>query len=212
MSDDSNGFELIYFTDPMCSWCYGFAPVIASIADEYADRAPMRLVMGGLRPYQTEPLGAPERQMIRKHWVEVEKRSGQPFDFGFFDRRSFVYDTEPACRAVVIARETTPGSERKLLNAIQHAFYAENQDVTDPEVLARLAGGLGHNRLEFRNSLDDEAMKTRTRVDFLVSQKSGVRGFPTLIAGRKATGYHLVSGGYADLESIAVRLDQLMAA
>ena len=23
--------ELIYFADPMCSWCYGFAPVISAI-------------------------------------------------------------------------------------------------------------------------------------------------------------------------------------
>ncbi len=37
----------------------------------------------------------------------------------------------------------------------------------------------------FRQLLDDEAMKTRTRVDFLVAQKSGVRGFPTLVAGDK---------------------------
>lgn len=212
VSDGTDEFQLIYFTDPMCSWCYGFAPVMASIADEYADRAPLRLVMGGLRAYQTAPLSDADKTMIRKHWTEVARRSGQPFDFAFFDRTGFVYDTEPACRAVVIARETRPGSERGLLKAIQSAFYADNRDVTNLDELASIAGAAGFDASKFRNSLNDEAMTARTRVDFLVAQKSGVKGFPTLIAGRKSTGFHLVCGGYSDLEGIAVRLDQLMIA
>ena len=32
---------------------------------------------------------------IREHWEHVRDASGQPFDFAFFDRPRFVYDTEP---------------------------------------------------------------------------------------------------------------------
>jgi hypothetical protein len=30
--DNKSGRQLVYFADPMCSWCYGFSPVIAAIA------------------------------------------------------------------------------------------------------------------------------------------------------------------------------------
>ena len=42
--------HLIYFSDPMCSWCYGFSPVIEEIRRAYGRALPVRLVMGGLRP------------------------------------------------------------------------------------------------------------------------------------------------------------------
>ena len=41
--------RLVYLADPMCSWCYGFSPVIAAIAERFEDRMPLQLVMGGLR-------------------------------------------------------------------------------------------------------------------------------------------------------------------
>jgi len=41
---------LWYFADPMCSWCWGFSPVIETLRDEYRERMKTALVLGGLRP------------------------------------------------------------------------------------------------------------------------------------------------------------------
>nr|MBA3324286.1 DsbA family protein [Paracoccaceae bacterium] len=46
----SSQAHLLYVADPMCSWCWGFAPVIADIRAAFRDRLPLHLVMGGLRP------------------------------------------------------------------------------------------------------------------------------------------------------------------
>ena len=27
--------QLVYFADPMCSWCYGFSPVITTLAERF---------------------------------------------------------------------------------------------------------------------------------------------------------------------------------
>ena len=48
--------HLVYFADPMCSWCWGFAPVINAIRGRYGERLPVRLIVGGLRPGTTEPM------------------------------------------------------------------------------------------------------------------------------------------------------------
>ena len=42
--------RLIYVMDPMCSWCWGFAPVAAAlIAQAHEAGVPTHLVVGGLR-------------------------------------------------------------------------------------------------------------------------------------------------------------------
>ena len=46
--------EMIYFADPMCSWCYAFAPVIVALAERLEARLPLRLMLGGLRAGNTE--------------------------------------------------------------------------------------------------------------------------------------------------------------
>ena len=51
--------HLIYFADPMCSWCYGFWPVIAAVQAAFGETLPIRLVMGGLRPGTTEVMMHP---------------------------------------------------------------------------------------------------------------------------------------------------------
>jgi putative protein-disulfide isomerase len=98
------GPHLVYVADPMCSWCWGFAPVIAAIRGQFGTALPIRLVMGGLRPGTMKPLDDAGKAIIREHWEHVQKASGQPFDFSFFDRESFVYDTEPAAQALVVVR------------------------------------------------------------------------------------------------------------
>jgi len=45
---------IIYIGDPMCSWCYGFAPELSKTIDHFDNKANLRLVMGGLRPYNDE--------------------------------------------------------------------------------------------------------------------------------------------------------------
>jgi putative protein-disulfide isomerase len=44
---------IIYVGDPMCSWCYGFAPEITELKEKLTDYE-FKLVLGGLRPGGTE--------------------------------------------------------------------------------------------------------------------------------------------------------------
>ena len=104
MPDAATDRHFVYFADPMCSWCYGFGPVMAELRRRFEGRLGLRLVMGGLRAGNTEPMRDKDREYIRGAWARVGEASGQPFDNAFFERASFTYDTEPACRAVVAMR------------------------------------------------------------------------------------------------------------
>jgi protein-disulfide isomerase-like protein with CxxC motif len=69
--------EMIDVADPMCSWCYGFAPVIFALAERFEARLPLRLMMGGLRAGNTELMRAAEKHYVRQAWTQVGALAGR---------------------------------------------------------------------------------------------------------------------------------------
>ena len=206
------GPHLVYFADPMCSWCWGFSPVIDAITARFGEALPVRLVLGGLRPGTLAPMDERERADVRRHWEHVHDASGQPFDFRFFERERFVYDTEPASRAVVVLRRRGMPTALAALQRIQHAFYAQNRDVTAPETLAAVAAELGLDAASFNAEFTAVDARKDTRADFALAQAAGIRGFPTLIAGDGADSrYTLITHGYQPAGRIVASLDAWLA-
>jgi putative protein-disulfide isomerase len=191
-----NAPHLVYFADPMCSWCWGFATVVEAISEAWGDTLPIRLVMGGLRPGTTEPMTDAAKVNLRGHWREVTEASGQAFHPSGLDAPGFVYDTDPAARAVVLMRSASPELAIPFLHVVQRAFYAGGLDVTQPTVLGSLATGFGREAEGFAAELGSDAVKQETWRDYATAQGAGVRGFPTLILGPQADGtYVAISRG-----------------
>ena len=168
--------EFLYIADPMCSWCYGFAPVMETIARHFEGRIPVRLIMGGLRAGNTRPMRAEDRDYIKGAWTRVHEASGQPFDFKFFDRESFTYDTEPACRAVVTARKIAPDKAMSFKGRISRAFYGNNRDITDTDELMKIASEAGFDAEDFRTKFLSADIRNETFKDFLTAKEMGVEG------------------------------------
>jgi putative protein-disulfide isomerase len=155
--------RLVYFADPMCSWCYGFSPVISALAEQFEDRLPLDLVMGGLRAGNTVPMRQQDKDFIRNAWTRVGAATGQPFATDFFDREGFVYDTEPACRAVVTARRLMPRMALPFMARIQQAFYAENRDMTAADAITEVAEEAGFDRARFAQAFASAASTASRR-------------------------------------------------
>jgi putative protein-disulfide isomerase len=176
--------HLIYFADPMCSWCYGFSPVIEEIRRAFGRALPVKVVMGGLRPGTEQPMTL-------------------PFDEHALDRAGFRYDTDPGARAVVVARRESEALAVNYLARAQKAFYAEGRDVTSGEVLADLAEELGLDGADFLAQWSTDDAKQETWRDYAISQRAGVTAFPTLVGGPNEAGvYGVVTRGYAPAEQV----------
>jgi putative protein-disulfide isomerase len=203
------GPHLIYFADPMCSWCWGFAPVIDAIRERFGRDLPIRLIMGGLRPGTTKPMTEAAKRTTREHWEHVHEASGQPFDFTFFEREGFVYDTEPAAKAVVVVRRTGMDRALDLLKCLHLAFYVHNQDVTDEAVLAEVSSETGIDRRMFLQAFRNDEARQETWQDFAIAQKAGITGFPSLIArvGEEVE-YSIVTLGYQPADRILPPLER----
>lgn len=198
--------EIIYVGDPMCSWCYGFAPVMQALFYKYKKQVTMTLKLGGLHPGNSYIVDERYRNFLLGHWAEVAERTGQTFSFGILDELGWIYDTEKACRAVAVVRGLRPGSEYPYFAAIQEGFYASNRDPHDPNTFATAAEGIGIDRQVFLNAYDDHAFKEETAKDFAWAQAMGVTGFPTVLV-KDARGLAVLTRGYQPITALEGSLE-----
>jgi len=200
---------LWYFADPMCSWCWGFSPTIAQIKENYHDKLQIALNLGGLRPGTTETVTADFRNEILQHWQEVKKLSGQQFNFDNAMPDGFIYDTEPASRALVAFGKLDTENTLALFHDIQHAFYVEQKDVTQQDILTKLVLKYNITESDFIEQYTSEEIIKNTQQHFTNSRQAGVRGFPTLVFQHEKN-HVFLSRGYATYQQIFTQLDNLL--
>ena len=210
MSEKSALPILWYFADPMCSWCWGFSPVMTQIKADYDKQLKIALVMGGLQPGTTEAISEASREEILHHWHQVQQTTGQNFDFENALPAGFIYNTEPACRAVITVAQLDNTKTFEYFTTIQAAFYSKNNDVTQTACLQQLAQESGLDGDDFSELFATEEMQLNTQRNFQFSRKVGVQGFPTLILNQGET-LHVLSRGFQDFETLSNNLDQLLA-
>ncbi|NNA35977.1 DsbA family protein [Pseudomonas lundensis] len=195
--------RLLYVMDPMCSWCWGFAPVARALVEQaQAAGVELHLVVGGLRTGSGSALEPHTRRYILEHWQAVTEATGQPFTVDGALPEGFVYDTEPACRAIVAARSLAPDCAWTLTGLIQQAFYVQGRDVTQASVLVELAETAGVPRIEFAAAFDSVEQHAATAADFTWVQDLGIAGFPTLLAERNGQ-LALLTNGYQPLDLLS---------
>jgi putative protein-disulfide isomerase len=199
--------EFIYVGDPMCSWCWGFAPVLERMEEVYD--IPIRVVVGGLRPgTDGQELDDGVAAMLAHHWEQVAHASGQPFDHTFLERRDgWVYDTENPAIAVVAMRELSPEDTLRFHTRLQRAFYAEGVDITDPAVYPDLLGGFEVDPTKFTEMLSSDEARKAAWSDFAEARSYGATGFPTLIV-RDGEEYGVVTRGYVAAEQLLPMLSE----
>lgn len=199
--------SLIYVGDPMCSWCWGFAPEIESLAGEL----PTEVVVGGLRPGpMAQPLDDRMASTLEHHWEEIAERTGQPFDTTFLDRRDgWVYDTEPAAIAVTQVREMKEQHTLDYFTDVQMAFYGRGEDITEFDVLAGLAERYDIDREAFASALATDGAKKRAWKDFSRTRNWGISGFPTLVGDLGDGRLALLARGWTRADTIRERIASL---
>lgn len=180
--------KLIFAGDPMCSWCYGFGKELTELTARHPE-LPLDILVGGVRAGATDLLDDAGKQFRLTHWARVEEASGLPFNRdAFVARRNFVYDTEPICRAVVVAQRLAPAADQlAVFRALQRAFYVDGLDTTDGDVLAVAAvtelarQGVPLPASAFRTEWDGQATIAATAGQFAQVRAMGIRSFPALL-------------------------------
>ena len=198
---------LIYVGDPMCSWCYGFGHEIEDAITELGEEIQLEVVMGGLRPYNTQTM-ADLKDFLSDHWKHVYEASGQPFQYGILDTK-LLYDTEPACRAVMIARELQASTVMTYFHNVQTAFYAENKNPHLTDTYADIAVSMGLNRETFVKKFESKEYKALIKNDFRRASQLCVRSFPTVLLSVKGK-TKVVSAGYSKAKKVIENIRKII--
>ncbi len=204
MSQDT----IYYIGDPLCSWCYGFAPQISKVKEHYQGDLEFKIIMGGLRPNNTETM-KDLGDFLKHHWEQVEERSGQPFNYKLLEDHSFVYDTEPPARAVWVVRQLKPEVEFAFFKDVQLLFYSENRNTNQLDNYQKLIEKYNIDWNQFKELFHSEVAINGVKQDFQFSSQLGVRGFPSVLLKRKYQ-WFLVSNGYTDASNIQKTIDKVL--
>lgn len=199
--------KLLYFSDPMCSWCYGFTTVIDKIKENYPE-LDVEMIPGGYSPGNKEVMSKEYKKMYQRAWASVNMASGQPFDYSMkFANDTFCYDTEPSSRAFHVVHELLSLKSYEFFKFLQTSFYVEGKDITKEEALADLTEDFGVERKVFKEKFNSSEFILKTNQGFLKSRELGVAGFPTLI-GEMNNNLTMITNGFQPFENIKKILDR----
>jgi putative protein-disulfide isomerase len=178
LSGQSVPARIIYVGDPMCSWCYGFGNEVSTFIGNHPE-IPFEMVMGGLRPDGTESVSS-LKDFLKEHWEEIHQRTGLPFKYDILDEE-MLYNTEPACRAVVVFSQMWPDKTMDFFKAVQQSFYRDNLSPLVLETYLGLLDEFGLDKREFKKKFESADGLLDTHAHFQRAEKLGVRSFPTLL-------------------------------
>lgn len=167
--------------------------------------------MGGLRAGGGDAWGPEFQQFLRREWSYIAEATGQPFGFSLLDASGFNYDTEPACRAVVVAEQmlAQPGRVASdalaFFSAVQRKFYVDGDDPKDLRFYRSLCEEAHLSFDDFSLQFNSPDAKRAVYQQFEQCQSWGVRSFPTLLLDVEGDLTRISAGG----TTLAAAIEQI---
>ena len=192
LQTNASSHVLHYIYDPLCGWCYGAAPLVATARKVMPVQAHGGGMMTGRNRRQ---VNAALRDYVMPHDRRIAQLTGQVFGEAYFNGlltdTSAVFDSALPI-AAVLAMQALRGNEvgLDLLAAIQRAHYQEGQRISDVNALAALAQQLGTSKEIFTPALrkiEEEELARHIEASRTLLAYVGGHGFPTFVLQRGDT-------------------------
>jgi predicted DsbA family dithiol-disulfide isomerase len=172
--------KVVYFTDPICSSCWGIEPQLRKLKLEYGDLVDIEYRMGGLLPswdiYNSGGISKPSD--VAHHWDEVSAYYDMPIDGDVWltDPLPSSYPPSIAFKAAALQNH-----EKALLflRKIREMVFLEQKNICKWEYLATAATAVGLDAVQLKKDFEGKA-KSDFEADLALGKQLGVRGFPTL--------------------------------
>ncbi|MCB1876134.1 MAG: DsbA family protein [Chromatiales bacterium] len=202
---------LYYIHDPMCSWCYAFAPAWQALCESLPPAIEIRRLLGGLAADDDLPMDAALRQHLMDTWRRIEARvPGTRFNFDFWRNNTPRRSTWIACRAVIAARRQDVQHDLTMTAAIAHAYYREARNPSDEQTLIDLASEIGIDNVRFTVDLRSAGTQAALASEMGRAKSMGAHGFPSLILDLDGTRWP-VAVDYRDPRTMLETIDTLVA-
>lgn len=184
--------RVVYFTDPICSSCWGIEPQLRKLKLEYGQFIEIEYRMGGLLPdwsYNSGGISKPAD--VAHHWDEVSIHYDMPIDGDLWleDPLNSSYPPSIAYKAALLQDEI---KANLFMREIREMVFLQKKNITKWEHLATAAKNVGLNVAQLKTDFEGNA-KELFNEDLILAKDYGVRGFPTIFfidnKGKKETIY-----------------------
>ena len=201
---DETIIEIVEFTDPYCTWCWGSEPVLRKLKWVYGDQIRISYKMGGLvkdiREFY-DPLnnigGDLWYLQVAEHWLEASSRHGMPVDIRqFTEYHNEFTSTWPANIAVKAAELQNKNLAWKYLRRLREAAAAEAIPIHRLEEQLRLAEECGLDAYKMKEDIERGVAYNEFMKDIKECQERGITGFPTFLMKRLKDNYEIITAGY----------------
>ncbi|MDT4761085.1 DsbA family protein [Sphaerochaeta sp. PS] len=215
MSD--NIVEIVEFTDPVCTWCWGSEPVLRALKARYGNQLEISFVMGGLvediRTFEDVDNsigGGPTEvnKQIAGHWLEASSHHGMPVTtdplqlFSEEDISSY-----PQCIAYKAAQFESQTLADIYLRRIREATAVEARQTNRREVLLALAKEVGLDTDRFLTHFNDGSAEAAFQEDLAQTRAYDVQLFPTWLIRYK--GKQTLMDNYHSVDDFRSAIEQL---
>ncbi len=176
---DIKPIKIIYYTDPICSSCWGIEPQLRKLKLEYGEYIDIDYRMGGLLPdwsYNSGGISKPSD--VAHHWKEVSRYYEMPIegDVWLTDPLSSSYPPSIAIKAAQMQDKT---KALIFLRKLRERVFLDNKNITRWEVIQEAANYAGLDTAQLKQDYEGPA-KQLFEEDLQYARTLGVRGFPTL--------------------------------
>lgn len=171
--------KIIYYTDPICSSCWGIEPQLRKLKLEYGNNIEIEYRMGGLLPdwnYNSGGISKPAD--VAHHWDEVSVYYDMPID-GDVWLENPLHSSYPPSIAFKAAQVQDNKKAILFLREIREMVFLQKKNITKWEYLELAAKNVGLDITEFKTNYEGKA-KELFDEDLKLGRELGVRGFPTL--------------------------------
>ncbi|GAB4045835.1 ClpXP adapter SpxH family protein [Spirosoma litoris] len=171
--------KIIYFTDPICSTCWGIEPQLRKLKLEYGHAIEIDYRMGGLLPdwsYNSGGISKPSD--VAHHWDEVSLRYDMPID-GDVWLEDPLDSSYPASIAFKAAQLQAPYKALLFLREVREMVFLHKKNIAKWEHLETAAQKVGLDLGRFKADYNGQA-QLLFQEDLALGRQLGVRGFPTM--------------------------------
>ena len=207
---------IYYCYDAYCGWCYGFSPVISQAAETYRGRIDFETLSGGMIPRESARHISHIAAYIKDAYKIVEDTTGVSFgeDYLWHIRNPDLSDwfphSEKAAVALTIFKEYLPERSVECAAELQKALHVEGRDLTDDEAYRHLLEPWGIPADDFYAKLKDDTYLEKARYEMELVRQLRVNSFPAVLMQTGELKFYLVSKGYTDLETLTLRIENII--
>lgn len=189
---------VFYFYDALCSWCYGFSPVLKKFRDEYGDLYNIEVISGGMQSGDRRQPVKDIRHYLKGAYKNVTERTGVEFGENFMmvlEEGNRILDSVPPSIALAVVRDIKPEQALDFASAIQEAIYYQGVDWNKPETFVPYAEKAGIDKDVFLKKFSEEKYLKKAKEDFKMAGEFGINGFPSVVL-KKNDKFYLLARGY----------------